>query len=173
MRYLVMGIILAASSVAAQGQEEAAPQSAWGFFEAPDGSNGAGVQAPNGAQLILKCDKPGKRSVYAVVVTPQALVPPTASAPFQMRPIELRFDTKAPVDERWRFYERSAVAIDQTQTKTLTRFLSGLAGAQAVRVRMNPERARWVEESFEVAGAGDAITKIYELCKDDSPVATS
>jgi hypothetical protein len=171
MRHVVMGIALSATCVTAQAQNVG--ESAWGFFEAPDGSNGAGVQASNGAQLILKCDKPGKRSVYAVVVTPHALVPPTASAPFQMRPIELRFDTRAPVDERWRFYERSAVAIDQSQTKALTRFLNGLAGAQTVRVRMNPERARYIEENFEVGGAGDAIAKVYELCGDDSPVLAS
>jgi len=168
MRYLILGAALAATCGAAQAQD-----TAWGFFEAPGGSNGAGVQAGNGAQLILKCDKPGKRSVYAVVVTPESLVPPTATAPFQMRPIEVRFDAKGPVDERWRFYERSAVAIDQTQTKSLTRFLSGLADAQAVRLRMNPERARYVEESFEVAGAREAIAKVYELCQDDSPVSTS
>jgi hypothetical protein len=171
MRYVVMGIALAATCGAALAQNDA--PSSWGFFEAPDGSYGAGVQASNGAQMILKCDKPGKRSVYAVVVTPHALVPPTASAPFQMRPVELRFDARSPVDERWRFYERSAVAIDQTQTKALTRFLTGLASAQAVRVRMNPERGRYVEENFEVAGASDAIAKVYELCGDDSPVSAS
>ncbi len=163
MRYWMIGMALAAGAMAAQAQD-----SAWGYFEAPDGANGAGVQAANGAQLILKCDKPGKRAVYAVVVTPEPLVPLTNNG-FQMRPIELRFDTEAPVEERWRFYERSAVAVDQTQTKSLTRFLNDLVDAKSVRLRLNPERARYVEATFEVAGAREAVAKVYELCKDDSP----
>src|SRR5690554_2044131 len=54
MRYLVMGVAAAALAAGAQAQ-----QPAWGYFDA-DGSSGAGVQAANGAQFMLKCDKPGR-----------------------------------------------------------------------------------------------------------------
>ncbi|MBO9517121.1 MAG: hypothetical protein J7493_03550 [Porphyrobacter sp.] len=166
MRYLVAGAaIVALASVGAQAQN-----SAWGFFEGGDGSVGAGVQSADGSQLILKCDKPGKGTVYAAIIAKEKLVPPNNTR-FQMRPIELRFDTGATVEERYRFYEQMATAVNQTTEKTLPRLLAGLSNAQTLSVRMNPERARWVETSFNVTGAKDAITQIFQKCQDEIPTA--
>src|SRR5687768_18477738 len=105
MRYLMIGVALAAVSVAAAGQTQS-----WAYFEQEGQPIQAGVVNADGAQLILKCDKPGKKSVYAVVVTPDTLVPPS-SRPYIL-PTEVRFDEKAPMEDRWRFYDKSAVAID-------------------------------------------------------------
>ncbi|KRA83709.1 hypothetical protein [Altererythrobacter sp. Root672] len=166
MRYLVAGAaIVALTSVAAQAQN-----SAWGFFEGADGSFGAGVQGADGSQLMLKCDKPGKGTVYAAIISKEKLVPPSNTR-FQMRPIELRFDTGATVEERYRFYEQMATAVNQTTEKTLQRLLTGLSSAQQLNVRMNPERARWVEASFTVTGAKDAITQVFQKCQDEIPTA--
>ena len=86
-----------------------------------------------------------------------------------MRPVMLRFDEEGTVEERWRFYEKSAVAINQKAERTLARLLGDLADANKLTVRLNPERARWVETTFDVRGAKDAITRVYESCEDKNP----
>lgn len=164
MRCLMIAASLAAISTAAHGQD-----SVWGAFDGPDGSSGVGVQSADGAQLMLKCDKPGKGEVYAVLVSREPLVPPTNTR-FSMRPIELRFDDAAPFDDRWRFYEQSASAVNQKSENQLDRLIAGMADAKSMRARLNPERARWVEMDFDVTGARTAIGQVYESCKDDNPL---
>jgi hypothetical protein len=104
------------------------------------------------------------------VVSPDKLVPPT-NDPFVTRALEIRFDAGAPFEDRWRYYEQLVVAIDQKPTIALTRFLTGLADASKFRIRMNPERGRYVEAEFDVAGARAAIARVYASCEDDSPVS--
>lgn len=164
MRFLLVAAALATVSTAAYAQG-----SSWGVFEAPDGSRGAGVQAPNGAQLLVKCDKPGEGEVYGILVSPEELVGPSNRG-FQMRPVELRFDEGAPVDDRWRFYESSASAVHKGTENQLDRLLAGLADAKTFRARLNPERARWVEMTFDVTGARAAIAQVYENCEDTNPL---
>ncbi len=164
MRYLLVAAALVTVSAAAQAQT-----SNWGAFSAEDGSSGVGVQASDGAQLLVKCDKPGRGQVYAIVVTPTPLVPPNNTR-FQMRPVELRFDDRAPIDDRWRFYEQSASAVNQSTENQLARLLPGMADATTFRIRLNPERARWVEATFEVSGAREAIGQVYESCQDTNPL---
>jgi hypothetical protein len=36
---------------------------------------------------------------------------------------------------------------------------------------MNPEPRRFVEEEFEVAGAREAIERVYASCGDQSPLS--
>ena len=164
MRYLTIAVALAAVPAAAQNQA-----SAWQYYQPDGGTTQAGVVNAQGAQLILKCDKPGKGQVYAVVVTPEKLVPPS-NQPFITRALELRFDTGAPREDRWRYYEQSVVAIDQKPTIALSRFLNELADAAKFKIRTNPERARYVEAEFDVSGARDAIARVYTSCQDTSPV---
>lgn len=164
MRYMMMAVGLVAAPAAAQDQA-----TAWQYFEPDGGTLQAGVVNAQGAQLILKCDKPGKGQVYAAVVTPEKLVPPS-NQPFVTRALEMRFDTGATTEDRWRYYEQSVVAIDQKPTIALTRLLNGLANASRFHIRMNPERARYVEAEFEVGGARDAIERVYASCQDQSPV---
>lgn len=165
MRYTMIAVALAAVPAAAQE-----PASAWQYFEPEGGTLQAGVVNAQGAQLILKCDKPGKGQVFAVVVTPEKLVPPS-NQPFITRALELRFDADAPIEDRWRYYENSVVAIDQKPTIALTRFLNELAEASKFHIRMNPERARYVEAEFAVGGAREAIGRVYASCGDTSPVS--
>jgi hypothetical protein len=164
MRYLTIAVALIA--VPAAGQQ---PASAWQYFEPEGGTVQAGVVNAQGAQLILKCDRPGKGQVFAVVVTPEKQVPPS-NQPFITRALELRFDADAPIEDRWRYYENSVVAIDQKPTIALTRFLNELADSEKLLVRTNPERARYVEAEFNVSGARDAIGRVYASCQDQSPV---
>ena len=164
MRTITLAFALAAVPAAAQDQA-----SAWQYFEPDGGTIQAGVVNAQGAQLILKCDKPGKGQVFAVIVTPEKQVPPS-NQPFITRALELRFDAGAAIEDRWRYYENSVVAIDQKPTIALTRFLNGLADAAKFRIRTNPERARYVEAEFDVTGARDAIARVYASCQDQSPV---
>jgi hypothetical protein len=169
MRYLTFAVALAAVPAAAQEQAPQ-PESPWRYFEPEGGTIQAGVVNAQGAQLLLKCDKPGQGQVYAAVVSPDKLVPPT-NDPFVTRALEIRFDAGAPFEDRWRYYEQLVVAIDQKPTIALTRFLNGLADASKFHIRMNPERARYVEAEFDVAGARDAIQRVYASCEDQSPLS--
>lgn len=166
MRNLAIGLCLAAVGAAAMAQ---GPATAWGAFEQGD-IHGVGVQG-EGSQLLLKCDKPGRNSVYALMLTDENLLPPGPG--FQMRSAELRFDDKTPLEDRWRFYEKYVVAINKDGERSLTRLLTGLNDAQAVEVRLYPERgkSKVVTLKFNVAGAKDAITQVYESCKDTNPAA--
>jgi hypothetical protein len=166
MRYYVVGAAMAAVAAGVLAQGTPSP---WRYFEPAGQPMQAGVVNADGAQLILKCDKPGKKSVYAVMVNPQPLVPPRES-PFLL-PTEVRFDENAPQEDRWRFYQNSAVAIDMRGQLALTRFMVGLPTASKLRLRMYVERGRTVEVSFDVGGAQEAIRRVYESCQDDVPTS--
>lgn len=162
MRLCMIGLGLVASAAAAQDAV-----TNWRYFEPEGAPMQAGVVNAKGEQLILKCDKPGKGSAYAVVVTPERLVPP-ARDPYVL-PTEVRFDENAPLEDRWRFYDQSAVAINMRGQNALTRFMQGLPTASKLRLRMYVERGRTVEVNFEVAGAQDAIKRVWESCQDELP----
>ena len=164
MRYWIVGAGLAALAAGASAQNAA---SKWMYFEPEGQPIQAGVVNGDGAQLILKCDKPGKKSVYAVMVNPAPLVP-TARDPFLL-PTEVRFDENAPQEDRWRFVGNSAMAMDARGNLALTRFMDGLPAASKLRLRMYVERGRSIEVNFDVAGAQEAIRRVYESCKDDLP----
>jgi len=163
MRYFTIGILLAATAVSAQAQT-----SGWGAFE--DGeSKGVGLQSADGNQLILKCDKPGAGEVYAVVATQVGLVGPSQS--FVMRPVIVQYDQKPPYDDRWRFYEHAAIAINKGTERSLSRLLLDMDDAAVLEVRLDPEPRKRAPKTikFDVAGAKDAIAQVYASCKDTPP----
>jgi hypothetical protein len=165
MRYLTIGMLLAAVTASAHGQT-----STWGAFD--DGeTRGVGVQAAGGAQLILKCDKPGPGEVYAVVATQVGLVGPAQS--FVMRPVEIQYDDKPPYDDRWRFYEHAAIAINKGTERSLTRLLLDLGEAQTLEVRLDPEPRKRapITVRFDVAGAQAALAQVFESCRDTLPTS--
>jgi hypothetical protein len=164
MRYFIVGAALAAAGTMAAAQ---APASKWAYFEPAGQPITAGVVNAEGAQFLLKCDKPGKKSVYAVMVNPAALVP-TARDPFLL-PTEVRFDEASPQEDRWRFVGNSAMAMNASGNQALTRLMDGLPTASRLRLRMYVERGRTVEVSFDVAGAQEAMTRVYQSCGDDLP----
>ena len=164
MRYGIIGFGLAAIAATASAQDAG---SKWAYFEQEGQPMQAGVQNAQGAQLILKCDKPGKKSVYVVMVNPEPLVPP-ARDPYIL-PTEVRFDESAPQEDRWRFIGNSAMAMNARGQLALDRFMDGLPTASKLRLRMYVERGRTIEVNFDIAGAQDAISRVYESCKDDVP----
>lgn len=164
MRNWIIGACALALAATASAQ---APASQWRYFEPAGQPIQAGVVNADGAQLILKCDRPGKKSVYAVMVNPAPLVP-TARDPFLL-PTEVRFDENPPREDRWRFIGNSAMAMNARGVEALTRFMAGLPTASKVRIRMYVERGRNIEVNFDVAGAQEAIQRVYESCQDDVP----
>lgn len=163
MRYILPAIAMLAVPVSAQGQE-----SAWGYFQGEDGSAGAGVQNEKGAQLLIKCDKPGKGEVHVAIFTQSKLTPPYDS--FTRRDITLRFDDGSPDRVQWRYYPQTAMAVDAPGDPALGRFLPELVDASELTVDLDPVQASPVRESFNVAGAKEAVTKVYELCEDELPI---
>ena len=165
MRYLMVGIALAALSVGATAQN-----SAWGFFGGPGMASGAGVQAADGSQLLIKCDKPGKRQVFAVVVATTNQARPLPSNQYESFPVTLRMDDKPAWDDNWRFNDKFAMAVDQGNTRSLTRLLEQLADAKTVDVRLKPIEHSIYNTTFNVAGAREAIAKVYSDCGDKNPL---
>jgi hypothetical protein len=163
MRYLMFGVALAALSAGATAQD-----SVWGFF---DGGMGAGVQATDGSQLLIKCDMPGKRAVYAVVVASQNLAAPLPGNNYDSGPVTIRMDQNAPWNDNWRFNGKYATAVDRGNTRSLTRLLDKLQNAKTFTIQMKPVGKGEVDATFSVAGAKDAVAKVYTSCKDDNPIA--
>jgi len=168
MRYWILASALVASSAIAA---EATP--GWQFYQDPAATNGllqAFVQASDGTQLILKCDKAGKGSVYAVLVSTQRVANPRAR--FTMRPISVRYDGGEVNDERWRYFDNLVTAVNRPGEASLTRLLDKLAGAKLLEVRIDPEgRQNPDYTAFDVHGAGEAIDKVYASCMDTRPTA--
>jgi hypothetical protein len=165
MRYWVTGIALATLSVTATAQD-----SAWGFFGGPGSASGAGVQASDGSQLLIKCDKPGKHQVFAVVVATLNIAAPLSRDKYESGPVTLRMDQGAAWDDNWRFNDKFAMAVDQNTTRSLTRLLDKLADAKTVEVHLKPIQKSPYNTSFNVAGAKAAIDKVYKDCGDTNPL---
>jgi len=164
MRRLLIGIGIAALAGTALAQD--AP-SKWMYFEPEGQPIQAGVVNAQGAQLLLKCNAPGKKSVYVIMVNPAPLVPP-ARDPYIL-PTEVRFDENAPQEDRWRVTDNFAMAMDARGQLALSRLMDGLPTASKLRLRIYVERGRNVEVIFDVAGASEAIRRVYESCQDDLP----
>ena len=164
MKRLAMGAALAACSAGVLAQE-----SSWAYFEPEGAPIQAGVVAADGSQLILKCDKPGKRSVYAVVATNTSLVPPLTDDKYESHPVTLRMDENAPWEDNWRFNDRFAMAVDKGNTRALTRLLEKLRTADKVELRFKPNNGLQTIVNFGTTGAQDAIARVYASCKDTVP----
>jgi hypothetical protein len=165
MRYGVLGVALVFLSAAAVAQ-----QSAWGYFDAGAGpTSGAGVQAKDGSQLLIKCDKAGKHQVYVVIAATSNLAAPLPENRFESRTVTLRMDGNAPWDDNWRFNDKFAMAVDKGNDRSLTRLLAKLDGAKTLQVQLRPFKAAAVLIDFDVAGSHDAIARVYQSCQDDNP----
>ena len=125
--------------------------------------------AEDGSQLILKCDKPGKRSVYAVVATRTSLVPPMSDDKYESHPVTLRMDENAPWEDNWRFNDRFAMAVDKGNERATTRLLEKLRTADQVEMRFKPNNGSLTVVRFATRGAEDAIARVYASCKDTVP----
>jgi hypothetical protein len=164
MRYFLNGIALAAAPEIALAQS-----SQWGAFEAGSGS-GVGVQAADGSQLMLRCDKPGANEVYAMVAASKNLVPPAST--YVMRPVKIKVDDRPAYDDRWRFLERTASAVNLGSERSLTRLLTDLADAKTLKVELYPDtryKTEIVTVAFNIEGAEEAINLVYEKCQDQRP----
>lgn len=175
MRYWILAsALLAGSAYAAQ----ATP--GWQFYQDAKATNGlvqAFVQSADGTQLIMKCDKPGKNSVYAIFVAQQRLANPAAT--FTMRSVSLRYDGGETTEERWRYLDNTATAVDKGGERALAHFIEKAANAKQLDVRFDPEGrsntgstiSSTPPSSFDIHGASDAVDKVFASCKDTRPVA--
>ena len=158
--------VIAVALAACAGMAQAQNTSTWAYFEPDDAPLQAGVVSPEGAQLILKCDEPGRRSVYAVIVSPTPLRGSTTRP--EVRSIWLTFDAGNRREFRWNYYESSVVAMNSRRDRNLAPFLHNLVEAEALEVRFDPEDAQPFNVDFAVTGARDAIDRVFESCEDES-----
>ena len=169
----IAGAALAALSAGAVAQAPPAnappANTKWGFYQPEGGTLQAGVVAADGAQLILKCDKPGNRSVYAVVVANTNLARVQSDDRFESYPVSVRIDSDPPFDDNWRFNDRFAMAVDKGNVRSLTRLLEKLYKADKMEIRLQPVMRGEVTINYDVTGAQDAIQRVYASCRDTIP----
>ena len=164
MKSIAFGIILTAAAIPASAQD-----SAWGYYQPGDGTLQAGVNGTRESQLILKCVKQGKHRVYAVIVAPNQIAPPAAGAKYTTGEVALEYDGKAPVTDQWRFNGVFAMAMDLNNVATMTRFGQKLADANKLAVTLKPFRLAPILLEFNVAGAREAMQRVYKACRDEPP----
>jgi len=166
MRYSILAVALVAASATAQVQP-----SPWSYFQDEVQTKGllmAFVEAADGTQFILKCDKSGKRSVYAMVTSPKKLGRPGPIP--ASRTVTYRFDGGPPEDGAWRYYEQYAVALHTTRDRALVKLLERFGDAKQMELRLEPLNGAPITVLFEIAGAQDAIARVFESCEDENPV---
>ncbi|HWK41873.1 MAG TPA: hypothetical protein VNR60_08065 [Croceibacterium sp.] len=168
MRYSLVAALAVAISVTAVAQDQPASASGWQTFGEEGGRSGALVKADNGSQIVIKCDKPGKREVHAMIMSANDKLAVPNDRPIS-RPIRFQFDNKSPATENWRFYETYAMASGKTGDRALARFIVGLRNASKVRTILSTGIGSDVDLSFDVAGAQKAIAHVYEACRDSAP----
>jgi hypothetical protein len=168
MRHALAAILVAALSTVAVAQDQPAGQaSAWQLFE-DGGRSGALVKADDGAQIVIKCDKPGRREVHAMILSGEDRLAIPNDRPIS-RPIRFQFDNKSPSTENWRFYEKYAMASGKTGDRALAHFIVDLRNATKLRAILDTGIASPVEKNFDVTGAKEAIAHVYEACRDNAP----
>jgi hypothetical protein len=171
MRYsLAAGLAVAVSAVAVAQDQPAgeAPASGWQTFEDDSGRSGALVKADNGSQIVIKCDKSGRREVHAMILSSNDKLAVPNDRPIS-RPIRFQFDGKSPSTENWRFYETYAMASGKTGDRALARFVVNLRNASNVRTILSTGIGPDVDITFDVTGAREAIAHVYEACGDNAP----
>lgn len=166
MRYWIFAAGLIA--VSATAQDQASP---WQFFQDAQKTHGLVVasvdSAEGGTQLYLKCDKTGKKSLYAMVYSETQLGRPS---PIPMTgTVTYRFDDGSPGEDQWRLYEHVASAINTAGDRALPHLLDGLVKATKLEIRIKPYEGSPVIGTFNVTGAKDALAQVYDSCKDNNP----
>jgi len=171
MKKLVLAVSVTALATAGYAQEPAPAQQAavpWEVFSEDGGRNGALVKSADGSQLVLKCDKPGRREVHAIVLAPSKKLAVPNDRPIS-RPIRFQFDGGAPKTESWGFYEHHAIAQGKTSDRALARFIAGLRGTSNVKMRLDTGIGSDVDLEFDVAGSQEVISRVYDSCNDNEP----
>ncbi len=159
-------IITAAALAALLALPAQAQDSSWAYFGGDGAPLQAGVQGPEGGQLILKCDEPGANEVFAVIFSPTRLRPSTTRP--QVRSLFLRFDEGNRIEVRWRYYEQTVLALNTRRDRNLEPFLRDLVDAENLEVRLDPADGTPFELNFHVAGAREAIDRVFSSCEDDN-----
>jgi len=165
MRHIALAIALATVASASQAQ---AP--GWNMYEAEGQTAQAFVAGTNGAQLIIKCDRTGQFSTYAVIATGTKLAM-ASQGRYETRPVKLRYDDGTAIEDTWRFNDEFATAFDDRSQRTMTRFIQKLLTASKLDVQLEPFRQAAFMASFQVANSKEAISKVYASCKDKMPAS--
>ncbi len=156
---MIVAVALAALPAAAFAAD---PQ--WGYYQDDKVTKGllqAAVPAKSGEQLIFKCEKKGKGEVVAVLYSPSGLAAPRK---YVMRPVTVQIDSSRVMDERWRYFGRTATAPSTMKNeRTLTRLIGEMEKGTELHIQVNPESGSSYEVVFPVQGAHEAISRVCRL----------
>lgn len=118
----------------------------------------ATVEAAGGL-LAIKCDDPGRDSVYVHWISTEYL-----GGNYDRRRTTLRFDQDAPTTETWTYNGRSAV---QTGNREAVAFARRLRTANRVVLRGSDYEGRERTAVFELAPADTeiAMQRVFQACQ--------
>ncbi len=166
MRYSLFAVALLAAPATAQDAT-----SSWSFYtnDLGGGTVGATVRADDGTSFTLRCDKAGKKSVYAAVETEQVLGQ-SGPAP-SLRDVTYRFDNGRIQKGSWRYYEHLAVAMYTARgERSLIKLLEGIGDAKSMELQLDPINGKTITLNYDITGVRDAVTRVYESCEDENPI---
>lgn len=131
-----------------------------------DQGRAIGVLHVGRAFLAVKCDAPGRNSVYVHFGSPQYLGGRGASS--DSRDLTYRFDQDEPVTARWTYSDSSAGLFDDRRAAS---FVQRLATAERVAVRASTYRYETVTEVFEIVQSDvqEVIRAVYATCNAGDP----
>jgi len=131
-----------------------------------DQGRAIGVLHVGRAFLAVKCDEPGRNSVYVHFGSAQYLG--GSGGRSDSRDLTYRFNQDEPVTARWTYSDSSAALFDD---RRVVSFVQRLATAERVAVRASTYRYETVTEVFEIvqADAQEVIRAVYATCNAGDP----
>ena len=165
-RLLILGALLCVSAGAAHAEMISISKARigdWSVEESEDGLTSErrwlAVAGGDGAGgfLIVKCD-PGYNGVYV-----QALFPKYLGGDFDMRDFTYRIDSTPPVTDQWEYEKYSALLMDKDKA---WKFSKAIRDGKVLRMRGITFEFESRDAKISIAGARDALKKVYAGCKD-------
>lgn len=114
--------------------------------------------------LTIKCDSPGKNSVYAAISSAKYLGGGGLSA--ELREVTFRFDGGTPTTDLWKYNENYAFVSDNRFDHRFSKFLQALKPTKKLVVRLTTYRGETVDHIFNVDGSADTVAKVFDGCRD-------
>ena len=164
MRAVVAGLGLALA-VASGAAAATTKIGSWTVEETSDaftdvGAGIAWVDASAG-RLAIKCDRPGKNSVYVLVSPDHSLG--FFGTTIEYRTTLLRFDQGTTISQQWNYYQDHGYSDRGAPARAIT---ERARDAKQLKVRLLDFEEAPTDLIFDVSGAADAIAMVRQWCGD-------
>jgi hypothetical protein len=165
---LAIGALLAAGAAVAQSAETkvgnwTVKKTVDGFSDEKRGIAHTSIETKTGT-LAVKCDKPGKDSLYVTVLTADYLGSSSTSR-YSSTSGKYRFDDQPPADLVRPSYDgRSAHLFATSAGRFITELLA--ANPKRLRIQFVTYDSNFANADIDVTGAADALRQTAAICVD-------